>query len=69
MSKKRSGRKIYCIVKDKYGNEIKTDVVTLTKGNVAKITTQLSSVSVHKGEVAKVRFTASGDGRAYTWYY
>ncbi len=69
MSKKRSGRKVYCIVKDKYGNKIKTDVVTLTKGNVAKITKQLSSVSVHKGEIAKVSFTASGDGLKYTWYY
>ncbi len=69
MSNQRKGRQVYCVVKDKYGNSVKTDVVTLFKGAVLKITKQPSSVSVHSGETAKVSFTASGSGLKYRWYY
>ena len=30
MDATRDGRQIYCVVKDKYGNAVKTNVVTLT---------------------------------------
>ncbi len=69
MSNQRKGRQVYCVIKDKYGNSVKTDVVTLFKGAVLKITKQPSSVSVHNGETAKVSFTASGKGLKYKWYY
>ena len=69
MSNARKGRQVYCVVKDKYGNSVKTDVVTLFKGAILKITKQPSSVSVHNGETAKVSFTASGNGLKYRWYY
>ncbi|MBE6775972.1 MAG: hypothetical protein E7543_07275 [Ruminococcaceae bacterium] len=69
MSSKFDGRKVYCIVKDKYGNEVKSATVTLRMGVVAKITKQPSSVTVHKGEKAKVKVSAKGDGLTYVWYY
>lgn len=69
MSNDRSGRQVYCLVKDKYGNKVKTDVAVLSKGTPVKITEQPSSVTVHKGETAKVSFTAKGDGLKYKWYY
>ncbi len=69
MNDSRRGRDIYCLVKDKYGNKVKTDVVTLFEGALLKITAQPSSVSVHNGEKAKVSFTASGSGLVYKWYY
>ncbi len=66
MNDARSGRQIYCVVTDKYGNSAKSKVVTLKKGEITK---QPSSVSVKKGEVAKTTISATGDGLTYKWYY
>ena len=64
-----NGRQVYCVVKDKYGNSVKTNVVTLYKGNPAKITTQPKTVTVANGKQAKTTVKASGDGLKYTWYF
>ena len=69
MTAARSGRQLYCVVADKYGNKVKSNVVTITMGNVAKITAQPKSVTVAKGSAAKVTLKATGDGLTYTWYY
>ena len=69
MSSKNDGRKVYCVVRDRYGNEVKTDTVTLRLGKTAKITKQPASVKVHTGDTAKVKLTAKGDGLTYKWYY
>ena len=69
MDSSRDGRQVYCVVKDKYGNSVKTNTVTLTMGNPAKITKQPTSVTVASGTTAKVSFTATGDGLTYTWYF
>ena len=64
-----NGRKVYCVVKDKYGNSVKSNEVTLYKGKPAKITTQPKTVTVANGKQAKVTVKASGDGLKYTWYF
>ena len=69
MNDERAGRQIYCVVKDKYGNSVKTNTVTLNMSKAVSITKQPVSVTVAEGETAKVSFTASGDGLTYTWYY
>ena len=69
MASKWNNCKVYCVVKDKYGNSVKTEVVKLYMGKPAKITTQPKSVSVKNGKTAKVTVKASGDGLTYTWYY
>ena len=69
MNASRSGRKVYCVVKDKYGNEARTNTVTLSMGNVAKIKTQPQSVTVEKGKTATVTIKAAGDGLKYQWYF
>ena len=69
MDATRNGRQVYCIVKDKYGNSQKSNVVTLYMGNVAKITKQPASVVASSGATAKASVTASGDGLTYTWYF
>ena len=69
MDANRNGRQVYCVVKDKYGNSVKSSVVTLTMGNPAKITKQPTSVTVASGATAKTTVTATGDGLSYTWYY
>ena len=68
MNASRDGRQIYCVVTDKYGNSVKTDVVTISMKKVA-ITQQPVSVTVAGGQTATVSFTATGDGLTYKWYY
>ena len=70
MSADRSGRQVYCVVTDKYGNTAQTDTVTLSMiANKVEIVTQPVDVTVASGETAKVTFEAEGDGLTYTWYY
>ena len=69
MNSSVNGRKLYCVVSDKYGNTVTTNTITLYMGNPAKITTQPKSVNVDKGYAAKVTVVATGDGLTYTWYY
>ena len=68
MSDKADGRKVYCVVTDKYGETVKSNTVTLTMKTPLTITTQPKSVAVEKGETAKVTVKATGDGLKYQWY-
>ncbi len=69
MTDARNGRQIYCVISDKYGNTVKSNVVTLTMGELLEISKQPQSVVAVKGAVAKVTFTAKGEGLVYDWYY
>lgn len=69
MSSKVNGRKVYCVIKDKYGKTVKTKKVTLKMGKTLKVTKQPVSVTVPTNHTAKVKFTASGDKMKYQWYY
>lgn len=68
MSASRSGRSVYCVITDKYGNTVKSKAVTMTMAN-AKITKQPQSVAVKADSTAKVSVTATGSGLTYKWYY
>ena len=65
MTNARNGRKVYCVVKDKYGNSVKSNVVTLRKFGISK---QPANVTAILGATAKVSVTAMGEGLTYTWY-
>ncbi len=67
MNSVRASRQIYCVVTDKYGNSMKSSVITL--GMAVKIKTQPKSVGVENGKVAKVTVSASGEGLTYKWYF
>ncbi len=69
MKNSANGRKVYCVVTDKYGKSVKTKTATLTKGTAVKITKKPSSVTAACGTTAKVKVTAKGDGLTYKWYY
>lgn len=69
MTSSLNGRRVYCVVKDKYGNTVKSNVVTLTMKQTAKIKTQPKKTAVYAGSTAKFSIKASGDGLKYTWYY
>ena len=69
MDSTRSGRQVYCVVTDKYGNSIKSKTVTLKMGNFAKITKQPTNAAAANGSKATVNLTAVGDGLTYKWYF
>ena len=69
MNADRDGRKVYCMVTDKYGNSVKSNTVTLSMSGSLKITQQPTSVTVASGATAKATVKATGDGLKYQWYY
>ena len=68
MTAEKNGRKVYCVVSDKYGNSVKSNTVTLSMTTEVKITKQPTSVFAKSGEIAMVSLTAKGDGLKYQWY-
>ena len=60
------GRRVYCVVKDKYGNKVQSKTFILREA--VSITTQPKTTTVKKNATAKVTVKASGDGLKYTWY-
>ena len=63
----RSGRQVYCVVTDKYGNSVKSNVVTLTAK--VSITAQPKNASAAMGKEVKTSVTATGVGLKYQWYF
>lgn len=66
MSSTTKNRYVYCVVKDKYNNTVKSSTAVLREA--ASITTQPKTVTVKKNSTAKVTVKARGDGLKYTWY-
>lgn len=66
MGSNSKNRKVYCVVKDKYGKTVKSNLFTLRES--VSITTQPKTVTVKKNAKASVKVKASGDGLKYTWY-
>lgn len=66
MSKKVDGRRIRCVVKDKYGNKVETKTVVLRMA--ATITSQPEDVTIAKGKTAKATVKAVGTDLTYQWY-
>ena len=69
MTSARNGRRVLCKVYDKYGNMVQSESVVLKMAKPVYIKTQPVSVTVKKGETAKVSVVAVGDGLTYRWYY
>ena len=66
MSSAVKGRKVYCVVTDKYGKKVQSKTFLLRE--CVSIVTQPKTVTVKKNATAKVTVKASGDGLKYTWY-
>lgn len=66
MSAKVSGRQVYCVITDEYGNSTKTKTVTLS---LLSITKQPANAYVKKGATASTSVKVAGKGLTYTWYY
>ncbi len=68
MTKAKSGRQVYCVIRDLYGNKVKTQTVTLKIPKTLKITAQPADVLTDLGTTGKLTAKASGDQVAYRWY-
>jgi len=66
MGSKVKNRRVYCVVKDKYGKSVQSKTFILRES--VSITAQPKTVTVAKNKTAKVTVKASGDGLKYTWY-
>ncbi|MBP3415361.1 MAG: GBS Bsp-like repeat-containing protein, partial [Clostridia bacterium] len=67
MQQSLSGRQVYCVVTDKYGDSVKTNTVSLNLA--ATITKQPVTTSAADGSKLTVKIAAVGDELTYQWYY
>ena len=64
-----SGRRIYCVITDAYGNSVTTNTVTMTAANPLTITAQPQSYVGAIGSTATATVKATGEGLTYQWYF
>jgi hypothetical protein len=62
-----SGRRIYCVITDAYGNSITTNTVTMSAS--LSITTQPKNYVGAVGSTATATVKAIGEGLTYQWYF
>ena len=55
-------------VKDQYGHEVTTEIVTLSASAPLEIVTQPQNASAPMGQTVSVSVEATGDGLSYQWY-
>ncbi|MBR4691980.1 MAG: InlB B-repeat-containing protein, partial [Oscillospiraceae bacterium] len=68
LTEANSGRQLYCVVKDAFGNTAQTDTVTMTVATPLSILTQPANYSGAAGSRASFTVAAAGDGLSYQWY-
>ena len=73
MTKARDGRELKCVVTDKYGNSVTSDVVMIGYNypegyTEPTITAQPTDTSAQLGKTATVKVTATGIDLTYQWY-
>ena len=63
-------RQVYCVITDQYGEQIKTEVATITRPPVElKLLSEPKDVYAAKGEKFSIKADVQGDGLTYQWYY
>lgn len=68
MTKSKSGREVYCVITDKYGNSVQTETITMKLKETVKLTGKLKGMAAGSKETVSVTVGATGDGLKYTWY-
>ena len=63
------GIQLYCLVRDSYGNSLKSDVITITLKEPLAITQQPQSRTIKKGSSMTISVKATGSGLKYQWYF
>lgn len=63
-------RQVYCVITDQYGNQVTTDVATITRLPMElKILSQPEDVYATVGQKFRISAQVQGDGLTYQWYY
>ena len=70
MNASRSKRQLYCVIRDGFGNFVKTNTVHMKQVSQEPlaIVTQPKSVVVANGKTATVSVKVTGEGLKYQWY-
>ena len=63
------GIQLYCIVKDTYGNSVKSNTITVTIISGLEITQQPTDKTVILGDSVTLSLKANGSGVTYQWYF
>ena len=64
------GRQVYCVITDKYGNSVTTDMATIQlPARELMILTQPTDVYASLGEKFSIAPEVQGEGLTYQWYY
>ncbi len=69
MTAEKSGRQVYCVIRDQYGQKVQSNTVKLSVPAKPKITKQPTSVKAAIGKTASTSLTATGTGLKYQWYF
>ncbi|MBQ6944197.1 MAG: hypothetical protein IJN43_07695, partial [Ruminococcus sp.] len=71
MDKSRHDRHVYCLITDKYGNSVETDIVSLSLEGALDVFTPLEYVPAEKGGEAVFRVEPIGGSGVYSyqWQY
>jgi hypothetical protein len=57
------------MIKDSYGNSLKSETVTVRFGTPLRITSQPRSATIQRGGSVTLSLSASGSGLKYQWYF
>lgn len=64
-----NGRELYCVITDKYGNSVQTEIITFTIKREFNIISQPGNAVVEKiGDTIQTKVVAAGEGLTYQWY-
>ena len=66
MQESRVGRKAYCLIRDSFGNQVKTNVVVFSR--LAITQHPVDTAVENSGDTAKLTVKAVGEGLKYQWY-
>jgi len=67
MTDARAGRRVLCIIQDKYGNKVQSSSAMFVQP--VQIILQPSDVCASNGETVTLKVVAEGEGLSYRWYF
>ena len=67
MTLQKSGRQVYCVITDAYGDSVTTNTVTLRLPPLT-VVAQPTNASAPVGSMVSTLVNATGDGLSYQWY-
>ena len=69
MTEAKDGRKLYCVIRDAYGNSLKSTFFICQTPTAAEITQQPENDRAAIGKKVSVSVGAKGDGLTYRWFW